>query len=124
MGKITHLGLAKPDDPIYSSGPMVSFRPQLAPSTATSLKDTAGTKAPVKSASAAEKVDELEDGRYRMAQFKHQNAQLRRSSKNISSPSKGGKATFQSPNAKQSLTKNDDDQMTIDLTPELVPLAR
>jgi hypothetical protein len=52
MGTITHLGLAKPDDPIYSSGPMVSFRPQLTPSTATSLEDTDGTKAPARSTSA------------------------------------------------------------------------
>jgi hypothetical protein len=113
MGKITHLGSAKPDDPIYSSGPMVSFKPQLTPSTATSLKATAGTTPPVKLSSASEQVDELEDGRYRMAKFKHQNAQFRRSSKNISSPSEGGKATFQSPNAQQSLTKDDDEQMTM-----------
>jgi hypothetical protein len=27
MAKGTHLGWAKPDDPIYSGGPMISFRP-------------------------------------------------------------------------------------------------
>ena len=33
MGKVTHLGSAKADDPIYSSGPQVHFRPPSAPST-------------------------------------------------------------------------------------------
>jgi hypothetical protein len=112
MGKNIHLGSAKPDDPIYSSGSMVNFKPLLTPATANSSKDTAGTTTLVQPSSASEQVDELEDGRYRMAKFKHQNAQFRRSSKNISSPSEGGKATFQSPDAQQSPTQ-DDDQMTM-----------
>lgn len=37
MAKIIDLGWAKPDDPIYSSGPMISFRP---PSPG-SMRDTA-----------------------------------------------------------------------------------
>jgi len=55
MGKTTWIGLAKPDDPIYSSGPIVSFRPQLTPSTVTSPIDMAETTARAKSNSADEK---------------------------------------------------------------------
>jgi hypothetical protein len=38
-----------------------------------------GWETQAKSSSVAESVDELEDGRYRMAKFKHQNAQFARS---------------------------------------------
>lgn len=47
MGKLIDLGSAKRDDPIYSSGPMVSFKPKLTPSTESSKKNTAG-KQPTK----------------------------------------------------------------------------
>jgi hypothetical protein len=40
MAKITDLGWAKPDDPIYSSGPMINFRPPLPEST----QDAPGNK--------------------------------------------------------------------------------
>lgn len=42
MAKIIDLGWAKPDDPIYSSGPMISFRPQLSESTSDTLTKTVG----------------------------------------------------------------------------------
>jgi hypothetical protein len=38
MGKITWLGSAKRDDPIYSGGLMVHFKPPLTPSTGATLK--------------------------------------------------------------------------------------
>ena len=40
MAKGTNLGWAKPDDPIYSSGPMISFRPQLTESTSDTQTNT------------------------------------------------------------------------------------
>ncbi len=55
MGKITWLGSAKPDDPIYLNGPMVSFKPPLTPSTGATAKPTDGAPQPeVTSAEAAE----------------------------------------------------------------------
>jgi hypothetical protein len=42
MAKIIDLGWAKPDDPIYSSGPMISFRPQLTESTSDTQSNTDG----------------------------------------------------------------------------------
>lgn len=48
MAKITNLGWAKPDDPIYSSGPMISFRPPLPESAQDTQSNTAGKKAKAK----------------------------------------------------------------------------
>jgi hypothetical protein len=42
MGKHTDLGSAKRDDPIYSGGLMVHFKPPLTPSTGATLKITDG----------------------------------------------------------------------------------
>jgi hypothetical protein len=47
MGKVIDLGSAKPDDPIYSGGPMVSFRPPLTPSSADTATNTGGAQHPV-----------------------------------------------------------------------------
>lgn len=44
MAKGTNLGWAKPDDPIYSSGPMISFRPQLTESTSDTQTNTDGDR--------------------------------------------------------------------------------
>ena len=44
MAKGTDLGWAKPDDPIYSSGPMISFRPQLTESTSDTQTNTEGVQ--------------------------------------------------------------------------------
>ena len=44
MAKIKNLGWAKPDDPIYSSGPMISFRPQLTESTSDTQTNTDGVR--------------------------------------------------------------------------------
>ena len=46
MAKSTDLGWAKPDDPIYSSGPMISFRPQLTESTSDTQTNTDGDRQP------------------------------------------------------------------------------
>ena len=47
MAKGTNLGWAKPDDPIYSSGPMISFRPQLTESTSDTQTNTDVDRQPV-----------------------------------------------------------------------------
>lgn len=44
MAKIKNLGWAKPDDPIYSSGPMISFHPQLTESPSDTQKSTDGAQ--------------------------------------------------------------------------------
>jgi hypothetical protein len=78
MGKVTVIGSLPPDHPIYSGGPEVfSHRAFSRSSTSSAPNTDGGTQA--KSSSVAESVDELEDGRYRMAKFKHQNAQFARS---------------------------------------------
>lgn len=51
MAKIIDLGWAKPDDPIYSSGPMISFRPQLTESTSDTQTNTDGGQPAAPSAS-------------------------------------------------------------------------
>ncbi len=78
MGKVTDLGSLPPDHPIYSGGPEAfSHRAFRQSSKSTAKSPTGETQA--KSSSVADSVDELEDGRYRMAKFKHQNAQFARS---------------------------------------------
>ena len=44
MAKIIDLGWAKPDDPIYSSGPMIIFRPQLTELTSDTQTNTDGDR--------------------------------------------------------------------------------
>lgn len=76
MGRTISTRLAAPDDPIFSTGSGVFSRLASNPSMTSSAKSTTGDT-PVKSTAAAEQVDELEDGRYRMAKLKHQNEQYR-----------------------------------------------
>ncbi len=78
MGKVKDLGSAPPDHPIYSSGPEAFSHRAFRPSSKSTAPSTDG-ETQAKSSSVAESVDELEDGRYRMAKFKHQNAQFARS---------------------------------------------
>ncbi len=78
MGKVTVIGSLPPDHPIYSGGPEVFSRRAFSQSSTSSAPSTDG-ETQAKPSSVAESVDELEDGRYRMAKFKHQNAQFARS---------------------------------------------
>ena len=69
MGKHTSLGSAKRDDPIYSSGLMVHFKPPLTPSTSDTLEITdgelpQGPKPKEQSNSAQEMPRDIADGMY------------------------------------------------------------
>jgi hypothetical protein len=46
MAKVIDLGLAGPDDPIYSGGPQVHFKPPLTRSTGDTPKNPAGAPQP------------------------------------------------------------------------------
>ena len=50
MAKVTNLGWAKQDDPIYSSGPMLNFRPPSPESTDATATNTDGAQPAGKSA--------------------------------------------------------------------------
>lgn len=86
MGKATYKGLVPPDDLMFSGKPEMFSRPESSRSSKTTVSDTTGAT-PAPSSSVETEAEAKELGARRIARFRHQNEQLRKSSnkKNLTS---------------------------------------
>lgn len=89
MAKVIDRGSAKPDDPIYSTGPEMFSLQRFRPSTPTSPSATA-VVSQAASSSAAEPLETEADGTragaLRVARYQHQNKQLAEQAKAAKNP--------------------------------------